>query len=126
VVHANGSVRYYRDGVRHREGGPACVYVNGTEKWYLAVGSAALEDQAATCRPAAKTHQVAMAKLGKARSDGGSRAEAVVDCVGDRRQQLLGLGFLPLHRILGFMFRHLAQRGNSQPCSGRQDLEARR
>jgi hypothetical protein len=20
--------------VRHREGGPACVYVNGTEKWY--------------------------------------------------------------------------------------------
>jgi hypothetical protein len=22
------------DGVRHREGGPACVYVNGTEKWY--------------------------------------------------------------------------------------------
>jgi len=34
VVHANGSVKYYVDGVRHREGGPACVYVNGTEKWY--------------------------------------------------------------------------------------------
>jgi hypothetical protein len=22
------------DGRRHREGAPACVYVNGTEKWY--------------------------------------------------------------------------------------------
>ncbi len=34
MIHANGSVKYYRDGVRHREGAPACVYVNGTEKWY--------------------------------------------------------------------------------------------
>lgn len=34
VIHANGSVKYYVDGVRHRDGGPACVYVNGTEKWY--------------------------------------------------------------------------------------------
>jgi hypothetical protein len=35
----------------------------------LAVGSAALEDQAATCRAAAKTHQVAMAESGKARNE---------------------------------------------------------
>jgi hypothetical protein len=34
VVHANGSVKYYVDGVRHRDDGPACEYVNGTEKWY--------------------------------------------------------------------------------------------
>lgn len=25
VIHANGSVTYYRDGVRHRDGAPACV-----------------------------------------------------------------------------------------------------
>ena len=31
---ANGSVKYYVDGVRHRDDGSACVYVNGTEKWY--------------------------------------------------------------------------------------------
>src|SRR3712207_8996311 len=34
VLHANGSEKWYVDGVRHREGAPACVYVNGTEKWY--------------------------------------------------------------------------------------------
>lgn len=34
MIHANGSVKYYVNGVRHREGGPACIYVNGTEKWY--------------------------------------------------------------------------------------------
>ena len=35
MIHANGSTKWYRDGVRHREGAPACEYVNGTEKWYL-------------------------------------------------------------------------------------------
>ena len=34
LIHANGSVKWYRHGVRHREDGPACIYVNGTRKWY--------------------------------------------------------------------------------------------
>ena len=34
LIHANGSVKWYRHGVRHRDDGPACVYVNGTRKWY--------------------------------------------------------------------------------------------
>jgi hypothetical protein len=34
LIHANGSVKWYRHGKRHRLGAPACVYVNGTRKWY--------------------------------------------------------------------------------------------
>ena len=34
LIHANGSEKWYLNGVRHRDDGPACVYVNGTEKWY--------------------------------------------------------------------------------------------
>jgi hypothetical protein len=49
-----------------------------------------------------------MAESGEAINECGSRTEAVIDCVGDHRQQLLGLDLLPLHRILGFMFRHHA------------------
>ena len=29
-----GRSSWYRDGRRHRDGAPACVYLNGTEKWY--------------------------------------------------------------------------------------------
>lgn len=78
---ADGTIEWRdAEGRLDRADGPARVFPSGR------IGSAAHEDQAATCRAAAQTYEVAMAESGKTRSERGSRAEAVVDCVGDRRQ----------------------------------------
>jgi hypothetical protein len=74
VVHANGSVKYYLDGVRHREGGPACVYVNGTEKWYReGLRHRGARGSGRDVPWTAETHEVSMAESGKVRNERRSR-----------------------------------------------------
>jgi hypothetical protein len=118
-VYVNGTEKWYREGKRHRDDGPAAIYPDGRRIWFIegekvreersarqpslvkseidpTVRSAALQQEPAPHRLASQPHKVAVAEFREPRDKARRRAKPVIDRLGDRRQQLLGIGLLLL------------------------------